>query len=181
MNALFIATWTLCTSALFHHSQNTTSMAEANFYAFTLNAIDGTEINFENFKGKKVLLVNVASRCGFTPQYATLQELHEKHGDKVVILGFPANNFGGQEPGSNDQIATFCQKNYGVSFQMFEKISVKGDDQHPLYQWLSEQSGETPSWNFCKYLVSENGEVEAFYKSNVNPMGDEVLAAIGVE
>nr|WP_262921730.1 glutathione peroxidase [Pontibacter ruber] len=151
-----------------------------DFYSFKMNSLDGKEIDFSKYKGKKVLLVNTASECGYTPQYEDLQQLNEKYGDKVVILGFPANNFGGQEPGSNQEIASFCQKNYGVNFQMFEKISVKGDDQHPLYQWLTKNSpnGDEPTWNFCKYLVDENGNVVAFYPSKVKPMGEEILAAI---
>ncbi|EAY24402.1 glutathione peroxidase [Microscilla marina] len=159
------------------------SMTEANiessFYNFKIKALDGkTSIDFSKYKGKKILIVNVASECGFTPQYKPLQELHEKHGDKLVVLGFPANNFGAQEPGSNEQIAKFCQKNYGVSFQMFTKISVKGSDQHPLYQWLQKESGKTPNWNFCKYLVDEKGKVIKFYPSSVDPMGKELLGAI---
>ncbi len=152
----------------------------SDFYSFTIPSLDGKEIDFSKFKGKKVLVVNTASECGYTPQYADLQKLHEAHGDKVVILGFPANNFGGQEPGSNEEIASFCQKNYGVSFQMMEKVSVKGDDQHPLYQWLAKNSPnhEEPSWNFSKYLINEQGEVVAFYPSKVKPMGEEILAAI---
>ncbi|MEH0155204.1 glutathione peroxidase [Limibacter armeniacum] len=154
------------------------------FYDFTLKSLDGSQdISFEQFKGKKVLLVNVASKCGYTPQYKDLQKLHEMYGNEVVVLGFPANNFMGQEPGSNEEIATFCEKNYGVTFPMFEKISVKGDDQHQLYQWLSskEKNGwndEAPSWNFCKYLVNENGELVHFFNSKVEPMGDEIISAI---
>ena len=118
--------------------------------------------------GKTLLIVNTASECGYTPQYADLQEVHKQHGGKLTILGFPANNFGGQEPGTNGQIATFCQKNYGVTFQMFEKISVKGNDQHPLYAWLKEKTGKEPTWNFCKYLVRPDGTV-TFYPSKVKP------------
>lgn len=156
--------------------QNTTEMSD--FYDFRLKALDGEEIDFSRYKGKKVLLVNVASECGYTPQYGELQELHETYGNKVAILGFPANNFGGQEPGSNQQIADFCQKNYGVDFQMFSKISVKGEDQHALYEWLREQTGQEPSWNFCKYLLNENGEVLAFYPSKVKPMGPEIVEQV---
>lgn len=162
---------------------NQGSMTEANtessFYNFKIKTLDGkTSIDFSKYKGKKVLIVNVASECGFTPQYKPLQELHEKHGDKLVVLGFPANNFGAQEPGSNEQIATFCKKNYGVSFQMFNKISVTGSDQHSLFQWLQKESGKAPNWNFCKYLVDENGKVAKFYPSSVDPMGKEILGAI---
>ncbi|MGF1637883.1 MAG: glutathione peroxidase [Cyclobacteriaceae bacterium] len=150
---------------------------------FKMKSIEGEEIDLSMYKGKKVLLVNVASKCGYTKQYKDLQALHEKHGDKVVILGFPANNFGGQEPGSNEEIAEFCTANYGVGFQMFEKISVKGADTHPLYRWLSDKSQngwneQAPSWNFCKYLVNEEGELLRFYASAVNPMDAEVIADI---
>lgn len=160
---------------------------EGSFYDFKMNSLYGEEeIDFSIYKGKKVLLVNTASKCGFTPQYKTLQELNEKHGGKVVILGFPANNFGKQEPGSNKDIGEFCEKNYGVSFQMFDKISVKGEDMHPLYQWLSQKNkngwnDEEPNWNFCKYLVNENGELEKFFASSIDPMGEEILTAIGVK
>lgn len=157
-----------------------------SFYDFKLKSLDGAEeIDFSRYKGKKVLLVNVASKCGFTPQYEQLEALHEKYGDKVVVLGFPANNFGGQEPGTHEEIAAFCKKNYGVTFQLFEKISVTGKDQHPLYQWLShkDQNGwndQAPTWNFCKYLVNEKGELVKFYASAIDPIGDEILKAIGV-
>lgn len=149
------------------------SLTAGSVYDFKLPAIDGKEIDFAAYKGKNLLIVNVASKCGYTPQYDDLQELHEKYGDKITILGFPANNFGGQEPGTNLQIADFCKANYGVTFQMFEKISVKGSDQHPLYKFLKEKSGKEPSWNFCKYLVKEDGTVK-FYASGVNPA--EILA-----
>jgi glutathione peroxidase len=151
-----------------------------NLYDFKMTSLEGKEIDLSNFKGKKLLIVNTASECGYTPQYAGLQELHEKHGDKVVVLGFPANNFGGQEPGSHEDIAAFCKKNYGVAFQMFEKISVAGEDKHPLYKWLTANAPnhEEPNWNFCKYLIDENGKVIAFYPSKVKPMDQEILAAI---
>jgi glutathione peroxidase len=156
----------------------------ASFYDFSLTSINGEEIDFASYKGKKLLLVNVASKCGYTPQYKDLQALHEKYGDKVVVLGFPANNFGSQEPGSNEEIASFCEENYGVTFTMFEKISVKGVDQHPLYRWLSDKSqngwnDQAPSWNFCKYLIDEEGKLVKFYPSAVNPMSDQLLKDIG--
>lgn len=146
-------------------------------YDFKMNSIDGQEIDFKQYKGKALLLVNVASKCGYTPQYADLEKLHEQFGDKVVVLGFPANNFGSQEPGTNTEIAEFCQKNYGVKFQMFEKISVKGADQHPLYQFLKEKTGQEPSWNFCKYLVKPDGTVK-FYNSKVKPLDSEIVDAL---
>ncbi len=146
-------------------------------YDFKMNSIDGEPIDFSRYKGKNLLLVNVASKCGYTPQYAELEKLHENYGDKVVVLGFPANNFGNQEPGTNAEIAEFCQKNYGVKFQMFEKISVKGDDQHPLYRWLKEQTGQEPTWNFCKYLVKPDGTVK-FFPSKVKPLDPQILDAL---
>jgi glutathione peroxidase len=146
----------------------------ASLYDFKMNSIDGKTIDFSQYKGKSVLLVNVASKCGNTPQYGDLQKLHEQYGSKVTILGFPANNFGGQEPGSNEEILGFCQKNYGVTFQMFEKISVKGADQHPLYAWLKQKTGEEPTWNFCKYLVKPDGTVK-FFNSKVKPFDPQIV------
>lgn len=151
--------------------------SQQSIYDFKMNSIEGEQIDFRKYQGKNLLLVNVASKCGFTPQYADLEKLHEEFGDQVVVLGFPANNFGSQEPGSNLEIAEFCEKNYGVKFQMFEKISVKGDDQHPLYQWLKDKTGQEPTWNFCKYLVQPDGTVK-FFPSKVNPMDAEILNAL---
>lgn len=145
----------------------------ATIYDFKVNALDGQTIDFSKYKGKTLLLVNVASKCGYTPQYNDLQELHEKYGDKVTILGFPSNDFGGQEPGTNLEIAEFCKLNYGVSFQMFEKITVKGGEQHPVYAFLKEKTGQEPTWNFCKYLVKPDGSVK-FYNSKVKPL--EIVA-----
>ncbi len=144
-----------------------------SIYDFKMNSIDGEPIDFARYKGKNLLIVNVASKCGYTPQYADLEKLHETYGDKVVVLGFPANNFGSQEPGTNAEIAEFCQKNYGVKFQMFEKISVKGDDQHALYKWLKEKTGSEPTWNFCKYLVKADGTVK-FFNSKVKPLDPQI-------
>lgn len=151
-----------------------------NFHEFKLININGEEVSFADFKGKKVLIVNVASKCGYTSQYAELQELHEKHGDKITVLGFPANNFGGQEPGTEEEIKAFCSENFGVTFPMFEKISVKGVDKHPLYRWLSDKdlngwNDKEPAWNFSKYLIDENGKLLEFFPSAVNPMDEEIL------
>ncbi|SDJ92226.1 glutathione peroxidase [Catalinimonas alkaloidigena] len=163
---------------------NTEAMpGKKSFYDFTMTSLEGKEINFSQYKGKKVLVVNTASKCGFTPQYAELEKLNKMYGNKVVILGFPANNFGGQEPGSNEEIAEFCEKNYGVDFQMFEKSSVKGDDKNPLYQWLTDkaQNGwndQEPTWNFCKYLIDEQGNLIKFFPSKVEPMSEELLDAV---
>lgn len=149
------------------------TMTPDSIYDFKIQSIDGKEIDFAQYQSKTLLIVNTASECGYTPQYADLQELHDKYGHQITILGFPANNFGGQEPGTNGQIASFCKKNYGVTFQLFEKISVTGSDQHPLYKFLKDKSGKEPSWNFCKYLVKPDGTVK-FFASGVNP-GDEAI------
>lgn len=161
---------------------NNTSM-ENSFYGFKLKNIDGKEVDFSQYKGKKVLIVNVASKCGYTPQYESLQELHENFGDKIAILAFPANNFGGQEPGSNEEIKEFCTTNYGVSFPVFEKISVKGFDKHPLYRWLSDEklngwNNQEPTWNFCKYYINEQGELMKFFPSSVNPLDEEIISLV---
>jgi len=139
-------------------------VSSQSFYDFKMKTIDGKMFDFATLKGKKVLIVNTASHCGFTSQYKKLEELYKTYADKkFIILGFPANNFAGQEPGSNEEIKSFCSKNYGVSFPMFEKISVKGDDMHPLYQWLTKKknngvSDTSVSWNFQKFMVDENGK-----------------------
>ena len=156
------------------------SMPTKSFYDFTVRSIEGKDIPLSTYKGKKVLVINTASECGYTAQFSELEELHEKHKDKLVLLGFPSNNFGGQEPGNNAEIATFCQRNFGVTFQLFEKSDVVGPNQSALYQWLTheEQNGwnnTAPSWNFCKYLINENGELVKFYSSAVSPMSSDVL------
>jgi glutathione peroxidase len=152
-------------------------------YDFEFKTLMGQDIALSDFKGRKMLLVNVASECGFTPQYKELQELYDKYGDKVVVLGFPANDFGGQEPGSNEEIANFCERNYGVQFPVFQKISVTGPDAHPLYQYLSSKAlngvtDEKPTWNFCKYLIDEKGKVMKFFPSKVKPLSEEIISAI---
>ena len=154
-----------------------------SIYDFEFKTLQGEDIVLSNYKGRKMLIVNTASECGYTPQYKELQQLYDKHGDKLVVLGFPANNFGGQEPGSHAEIAAFCEKNYGVTFPVFEKISVAGDDMHPLYKYLSSKelngvTDEKPNWNFCKYLIDENGKVQAFFNSKVTPMSNDMLTAI---
>lgn len=148
-----------------------------SLYDLKMPSIDGKTIDFSKFKGKTLMIVNVASQCGNTPQYADLQKLHETMGNKVTILGFPANNFGAQEPGSNSEIQSFCTKNYGVTFQMFEKISVKGADQHPLYAWLKEKTGQEPTWNFCKYIVKPDGTVK-FFNSKVKPLDPQIISEL---
>ena len=155
----------------------------SSIYDFKVTSLDGGTIDFSKYKGKKILIVNTASQCGNTPQYAELEELYKKHGNSLVIVGFPANNFGGQEPGSNSEIESFCKKNYGVTFPMAEKVSVKGDDIHPLFKYLvteAEKLGETDpiKWNFTKFLIDENGKLVKVFHNKVLPMSDEVVSAI---
>jgi glutathione peroxidase len=149
-----------------------------SIYDFSIEALDGEEIAFSKYRGKYMLIVNTASKCGYTPQYAELQKLQDMYGEKLHVLGFPANNFLWQEPGTNDDIASFCQKNYGVTFQMFSKVSVKGKDQHPIFAWLKAKTGKSPTWNFCKYLIDQEGKVIAFYPSKVKPLDPEILDKI---
>ena len=149
-------------------------------YDFKVAGLDGKQIDFSQFKGKKILIVNTASQCGLTPQYEGLEKLYEKYKDKLVVIGFPANNFMGQEPGSNSEIKEFCKKNYGVTFPMAEKISVKGDDTHQLYVWLKAQAKEKGfadpvTWNFGKFLVNEKGELVATFSPRTTPMSEEIL------
>lgn len=149
----------------------------------SIKSIDGKDVDFSQFKGKKVLIVNVASECGYTPQYEDLEKLYETYGDKLVVLGFPANNFGAQEPGTNEQIQEFCKKNYGVTFPLFEKISVKGDDMHPIYKWLTskEMNGwndQQPKWNFNKYLLDEDGNLTNYFSSTVKPLSNDIVSLL---
>jgi len=151
---------------------------------FTLNSIDGKPAPLSEYKGKVVLIVNVASNCGFTPQYEGLEAVYRKYKDQgFVVLGFPANNFGGQEPGTNEEIKTFCTRKYSVTFPMYSKISVKGDDKAPLYQFLTDkqahpETGGEIKWNFTKFLVGKDGKVIARFESPVKPESPEVTAAI---
>ena len=150
-----------------------------DIYDYSFTDINGKEVSISSFKGKKIMFVNVASKCGFTPQYAELQEVHEKYGDKVVIIGFPCDQFGGQEPGTEEEIQSFCKKNYGVEFLMASKIDVKGNNQNPIYSWLTseEKNGVESSkvhWNFQKYLVDENGKYIGSFKSGVKPTDKEI-------
>lgn len=151
-----------------------------SIYDFKVAALEGGTIDFAQYKGKKILIVNTASKCGYTPQYAELQELHKLHGDKLVIVGFPANNFGGQEPGTNAEIKEFCQRNYGVSFPMAAKVSVKGEDIHPLFAYLTAEAKklgkEDPiRWNFTKFLIDEKGKLVAVFDSKVKPLSEDIL------
>jgi len=157
--------------------------AASGIYTFTLNSIDGKPAPLANYKGKVVLVVNVASQCGYTPQYTTLEATYEKYKDQgLVILGFPANNFGAQEPGTNEEIKTFCTRKYSVTFPMYAKISVKGADQAPLYAYLTKDTGAGIAgeikWNFTKFLVDRNGNVVQRFEPEVTPDSKEVIAAI---
>lgn len=153
---------------------------DGSVYDYKVPGLDGKEINIADYKGKKILIVNTASKCGLTPQYEGLEKLYEQHKGKLVIIGFPANNFAGQEPGSNEEIGEFCKKNYGVSFPMAEKISVKGDDTHPLYVYLKEQAAakgfaDPVTWNFGKFLLNEKGELIATFSPKTTPDSPEIL------
>lgn len=163
---------------------------KSTFYEFLetnpnakVKSIDGKEVDFSQFKGKKVLIVNTASECGYTPQYEDLEKLYETYKDKLVILGFPANNFGGQEPGTNEEIKEFCKSKYSVTFPMFEKISVLGDDMAPIYKWLTSKdmngwNEQQPKWNFNKYLLDENGNLAKYYSSAVKPLSDDIVSQV---
>ena len=151
-----------------------------SIYKFRVEGISGEEIDFADFKGKKILVVNVASECGFTPQYAQLQDLYNEFRDQLVIVGFPSNDFGGQEPGTNHEIQTFCNRNFGVSFPLAAKITILGKDMHPVYRWLTQKSmnGYADSevqWNFQKYLLDENGQLVAVFPSAVDPCSEAIL------
>jgi glutathione peroxidase len=152
-------------------------------FDFKVRSIDGETVSLAQFKGKKIVILNTASKCGYTPQYEDWEKFYKDNKDKVVVLGFPCNQFMGQEAGDNAEIKSFCQKNYGVTFPMFEKIDVKGANQAPLYKWLTDKSQngwneQVPSWNFCKYLINEKGELINFFASNIKPDNAEFLAAI---
>ncbi|MFC4162783.1 glutathione peroxidase [Epilithonimonas zeae] len=163
--------------SLFGFSKN---KAQAkSIHSFKVEALDGSTIDFSKFKGKKILVVNTASECGFTPQYADLEKLYEQYKNKLVVVGFPANNFGGQEPGANHEIATFCQRNYGVQFPMAAKISVKGDDIAPIYKFLTDKKENGVKntkilWNFTKILLDEKGNIIDSFVSTTNPMSESI-------
>jgi glutathione peroxidase len=152
----------------------------SSIYDFKVAGLSGDTIDFSQYKGKKILIVNTASKCGYTPQYEELEALYTKYKGKLVVIGFPANNFGGQEPGSSTEIAEFCKKNYGVSFPMADKVSVAGDDIAPLFKYLTEEAKKlgTPDpvvkWNFTKFLIDENGKLVKVFPSKVKPMSEEI-------
>ncbi len=158
------------------------SIIANSVYDFKVKSIDDKSIDLSVYKGKKILIVNTASECGYTSQYAGLQELSDKYKDKLVVIGFPANNFGEQEPGDNTEIKGFCTKNYGVTFPLSSKISVTGEDIDPLFKWLTEQPNPDFTgpikWNFEKILIDENGKVIHRWKSKTTPMSSEITSAI---
>ena len=156
------------------------TLTGASIYDFKVAGLDGNEIDFAKYKGKKIMIVNTASKCGLTPQYEGLQQLYDKYKNKLVIIGFPANNFNGQEPGSKEEIAEFCKKNYGVTFPMADKVSVEGDDMAPIYKFLEEEAAkkglaDPVKWNFGKFLVDEKGNLIATFAPKTLPMSDEIL------
>ena len=164
-------------------STATPAVRNQTIHDFKVEALEGGTIDFASYKGKKILIVNTASECGYTVQYKELQALYEKYQEKLVIVGFPANNFGGQEPGSNTEIKAFCEKNYGVSFPMADKVSVKGDDMAPIYKWLTskEANGVLDAeirWNFNKFLIDENGKMIAYFPSKTTPMSEEIISKL---
>lgn len=167
-----------CTQQKKEISQDKTQQMKT-IYDYKVESLDGKEINFADFKGKKILIVNTASECGFTPQYADLETLSKDYKDKLVVVGFPANNFGGQEPGSNAEIGAFCQKNYGVTFPMAAKVSVKGDDTAPIFKYLTEKDlngvkNTTILWNFTKFLLDENGKLIETFISTTKPTSESI-------
>ena len=163
------------------YTQKANNMEKKTFHDFVVENIDGEEFNLASLKGKKVLVVNTASKCGFTPQYEGLQELYEKYGSEdFTVIGFPANNFKNQEPGSDEQIKQFCSSNFGVTFPMMSKISVKGDDKHPVYQWLTQKKyndkmDSEVKWNFQKYMIDEEGNLVDVAYSRTKPMDDKIV------
>ena len=157
-----------------------------SLYDFKVKSLVGNKtVDLTQYKGKKVVILNVASQCGYTKQYADWEKFNKEHGDKVVVLGFPSNNFGGQEPGTSEEIATFCSATYGVTFPMFEKVEVKGENKAPIYKWLTTKdlngwNDKEPSWNFCKYVVDEKGKLTNFFASKTLPTDAEFLTAVGL-
>ena len=158
---------------------------KTSFFQFTMNSLSGEPVSLEQYRGKKIIVLNVASKCGFTPQYADWQKFYEANKDTVVVLGIPNNDFAGQEPGDEQTIAAFCKKHYGVTFPMFEKQKVRDKNKSPLYQWLSDpaQNGwnaQAPTWNFCKYIIDENGDLTHFFPAKVLPSDADFLKAMGM-
>jgi glutathione peroxidase len=170
----------LLTIAIVAMFSSFTLPGDPTIHAFKVKSIEGGTIDFSKFKGKKILVVNTASKCGYTPQYEALEKVYEEYKDKLVIVGFPANNFKEQEPGSDTEISEFCKARYGVKFPLASKVSVKGDDAAPIYKWLTTKSENgvldaTIAWNFNKFLLDENGKMIAYFPSKVTPDSEEIL------
>lgn len=168
-----------CIMLNFFNKTQAQNTASTPIYDIEINSLEGQPIDLSDYKGKMILIVNVASECGFTGQYTDLQKLYDEYQDNLMVIGVPCNQFGGQEPGTADDIQTFCQKNYGVTFLMTEKVDVKGSNQHPLYKWLTskEQNGNSNSsvkWNFQKYLINEDGQLVDYYFSITSPMSNKI-------
>lgn len=191
LKTLFIMITSLITAIFADKSEIASRPAELiaakqSLYDFKVKSLVGDKVvDLSQYKGKKVVILNVASKCGYTKQYADWEKFNKDHGDKVVVLGFPSNDFGGQEPGTSEEIATFCSATYGVTFPMFEKVVVKGEDKAPLYKWLSTKdlngwNEKEPTWNFCKYVVNEKGELTDFFASKILPTDPEFLKAVGI-
>tara|TARA_Y100000589_G_scaffold146561_1_gene140212 strand:+ start:177 stop:695 length:519 start_codon:yes stop_codon:yes gene_type:complete len=155
----------------------------SNIYDISLKRISGESFNLSEFKGKKLLIVNTASKCGYTSQYGDLEKLYQEYKDKLEIIGMPCNQFMGQEPGNNSEISSFCKKNYGVSFTLLEKGNVKGSNQHPLYGWLTKKENNgvdnfSISWNFNKFLLDENGKLIEYFNSGVSPTSEKITSLL---
>ncbi|HMG66029.1 MAG TPA: glutathione peroxidase [Chitinophagaceae bacterium] len=179
MKNLFIACASLILASFILPTSPASFMKSKSIYDFKVDGLSGGTIDFSQFKGKKILVVNTASKCGYTPQYEYLEKLYEQYKSKLVIVGFPANNFGSQEPGTNDEIKAFCTKNYGVTFPMAAKVSVKGDDIAPIYKWLTNKAENGVmdaeiKWNFTKFLLDENGVLITKFDSDVAPLSSDI-------
>jgi len=187
MKNLIYITITIALSSLFSNANaQSTAMnkdVKNSFYNLTFKSIDGDQVSMSEFKGKYILLINVASECGYTSQYKELQELHQQFKEKLVVIGYPCNQFGGQEPGSTEEIKSFCEKNYGVTFLLSEKIDVKGSNQHEIYSWLTNKDfnmlkSSSVKWNFQKYLISKEGDLIDVFYSSTKPNSTKITAYI---
>ena len=167
----------------FFNSNSSSELPSMTFYDLSIKSIDGNKIDFKSFKGKNVLIVNVASYCGFTNQYKALEELYSKYKDDLIVIGVPCNQFGGQEPNNEQQIQEFCEKNFGVSFLLTEKVDVKGKNQHILYKWLTSKNMNSEiessvKWNFQKYFVDANGKLVNYFLSTTSPTSSKIISLI---
>jgi glutathione peroxidase len=183
----FLTTLTMIVMVSAFTMQTPKPTVPSKFHELKAGALDGKgTIDFAAFKGKKVLIVNTASECGYTPQYEQLQKLHEKFQNNLVVIGFPCNQFGGQEPGTAERIQEFCQRRWGVTFPLSEKVDVKGDNQHVVYQWLTQKKYNkaedvTVRWNFGKFLIDENGKFMKYFPSQVSPLDDQITTLISAK